>query len=611
MSIAYYRGTYKLSKTSCIKTGCSFVAGEGGPTGFCTNFPGVLSNREIKQLIKDEGITPYFNQAAMVKYFIYASNSWVGSDDAETYALKEAFADDHCLGGICWMWEHRAGMNEAEGSCIERATASDYIHNQMIHSVLCELRCQADRIMIWSIDFDKETGLGLGAGNEHKSPQSATINPMAHTTVSRGQTFTLGSGAATDVPRLLNNGNQNSPQGPGASKYIPLPPGFVPPRSFTDPDSVLIPANQPLPRETTIPEGIIFTEPFLIAPSSSLREGEGEDQASISSDLIWLPPEIWNDPNPQVQCFFPCIFVLPPYTSYTGTVDYPQVTVTESGMTKTTLTFPPLTVSSWAPNTIVVGGRAGCTTTASCTDVIDNRRTFTIDLSRSSAWPFGPPKSTATPCAWPTLTCTPGPGPDPGTGPIPTPRPIPILPPGDTKPKEEDEEEQEEICLLQQSFTRKVTRTVVITATSQFKTFKKPSKTSIETSTKTSTKQPEPTLNTPDWTQNKTIHMITTSDQFCEQNLKGKTITEDWNPGVIKLFNRIDNEVVNVEIIAFVEALPGCKWKVDVNKCKEVFRDIIDNCDTNGENRKQVGRWENNCLKWRLDPNANFPHAVL
>jgi len=29
------------------------------------------------------------------------------------------------------MWEHRADMNEAEGCCIERATASDHIQNQM------------------------------------------------------------------------------------------------------------------------------------------------------------------------------------------------------------------------------------------------------------------------------------------------------------------------------------------------------------------------------------------------------------------------------------------------------------------------------------------------
>ena len=36
---------------------------------------------------------------------------------------------------MCWMWEHRADRKEAEGCCIERATASDYIHNQMSKQV--------------------------------------------------------------------------------------------------------------------------------------------------------------------------------------------------------------------------------------------------------------------------------------------------------------------------------------------------------------------------------------------------------------------------------------------------------------------------------------------
>jgi len=35
----------------------------------------------------------------------------------------------------CWMWEHRADTNEAEGCYIERATASDCIHNQMSKQV--------------------------------------------------------------------------------------------------------------------------------------------------------------------------------------------------------------------------------------------------------------------------------------------------------------------------------------------------------------------------------------------------------------------------------------------------------------------------------------------
>jgi len=33
------------------------------------------------------------------------------------------------------MWEHRADRKEAEGCYIERATANDYIHNQMSKQV--------------------------------------------------------------------------------------------------------------------------------------------------------------------------------------------------------------------------------------------------------------------------------------------------------------------------------------------------------------------------------------------------------------------------------------------------------------------------------------------
>lgn len=275
MGIAYYGRTYTLSNPSCGSMGCSFVPGLGGAAGSCTNSAGVLSNREIKRIIKDEGITPYFNTTAMVKYFTYQGSSWVGYDDAETYALKEAFANDRCLGGI----------------------------------------------MIWSIDFDDETGFGVGDGNGYVSPESATIIPMGHTTVPAGQTFTVGNGAATDIPRLPNGGNQNTPQGPSNCQQcsffrlitstccgkggsvgnpvlipagvatpmnIPLPPGFIPPQSFRDPDGNVIPANQPLPRETIIPQGTVFTQPFVIGPGSSLRQGEGDDQNSNSSNLVWL-----------------------------------------------------------------------------------------------------------------------------------------------------------------------------------------------------------------------------------------------------------------------------------------------------------------------------------
>lgn len=194
MGIAYYGRSYKLADPSCGKMGCSFIPKQGGAPGQCTNSAGVMSNREIRQLIKDDGITPTLNETAMIKYFTYGGDSWIGYDDEETYAMKEAFANDRCLGGI----------------------------------------------MIWSIDFDAETG---GVGNE------------------------------------------------------------------------------------------------------------------TADGLIWIDPEIWEQPTPTVQCFFPCTMVLPPYPADKATtIDYPRLPVTTNGAVAGTLTFAPLTVSEYALSMMTVSG---------------------------------------------------------------------------------------------------------------------------------------------------------------------------------------------------------------------------------------------------------------
>jgi len=48
-------------------------------------------------MIKDDGITPYLNSTVMVKYFKYACDSWVGYDNAETFAMKDPYTNDRCL----------------------------------------------------------------------------------------------------------------------------------------------------------------------------------------------------------------------------------------------------------------------------------------------------------------------------------------------------------------------------------------------------------------------------------------------------------------------------------------------------------------------------------
>jgi len=52
--------------------------------------------------------------------------------------------------------------------------------------------------------------------------------------------------------------------------------------------------------------------------------------------------------------------------------------------------------------------------------------------------------------------------------------------------------------------------------------------------------------------------MIDIADKFCIKYLKDKTITEKCNPGKVECsYNRDDNEVVSVKILAFVEAKRG------------------------------------------------------
>lgn len=57
LRIARYGRTYKLSNPSCNKMGCCFVGAAAGALGECKRFAGILSNREIRQMTKDDGAT--------------------------------------------------------------------------------------------------------------------------------------------------------------------------------------------------------------------------------------------------------------------------------------------------------------------------------------------------------------------------------------------------------------------------------------------------------------------------------------------------------------------------------------------------------------------------
>ncbi|KAH7359750.1 hypothetical protein BKA66DRAFT_515085 [Pyrenochaeta sp. MPI-SDFR-AT-0127] len=395
---------YKLTVPSCDKMGCRFIGGEAGALGYCTIFPGVLSNREIRRMTKDDGIKPYLNETAM--------------DNAETYAMKEVYANDRCL----------------------------------------------------SIDFDDETGGGISLDNPnmYKSLESATIIPLSHTIVPASQKFTLGSGAATNMPRLLNGGNQNNPSGSVGNPILvpanvptpmdyPLPVGLVPNQPFKYPNGKAISANQTLPQETVITQGAVFTLLFLIGTGSPLYEGEGDGQNSTSPSLIWLTPDIWKDPNQQVQCFFPRTPVLPPWLSYTTTIDYPRITCTSSVIFSTTTSWPPVTYTTDGvikttrpPGTVGPdpmnhpgpppgpeptdssggGGTPPCLWPL-CPGPPPPLRLPSLTIS------WGPPKPTGTPCAYPALNYLP-PGNTQPLGPVVT----VVSEPDTTEPTQEGANEE-------------------------------------------------------------------------------------------------------------------------------------------------------------------------
>jgi GH18 family chitinase len=96
LGIPYYGRGYTLSNTSCTKIECPYL----GPSlpGNCTNSPGVLSLREIKEITKQRNLTPKQIPDEMI-YQITWNDQWMGYDDRDTIVMKMKWGDEHCLGG--------------------------------------------------------------------------------------------------------------------------------------------------------------------------------------------------------------------------------------------------------------------------------------------------------------------------------------------------------------------------------------------------------------------------------------------------------------------------------------------------------------------------------
>ena len=73
--LAYYGRGYTLADPSCSTLGCPF-SGPSKP-GPCTHYAGVMSLREIENIITEQNITPLLLPEAMMKQIVFG-DQWIG-----------------------------------------------------------------------------------------------------------------------------------------------------------------------------------------------------------------------------------------------------------------------------------------------------------------------------------------------------------------------------------------------------------------------------------------------------------------------------------------------------------------------------------------------------
>ncbi|RMD40214.1 hypothetical protein DV735_g4912, partial [Chaetothyriales sp. CBS 134920] len=101
MGLGFYGRAFQLQDPSCNKPGCNFKA--GATKGGCSGESGILSYREIMEIIKNKKIKPVHDKAAGVKYITWNTDQWVSYDDADTFKQKKDLAKDLGLGGyLIW-----------------------------------------------------------------------------------------------------------------------------------------------------------------------------------------------------------------------------------------------------------------------------------------------------------------------------------------------------------------------------------------------------------------------------------------------------------------------------------------------------------------------------
>jgi chitinase len=125
LGMGFYGRSFKLSDAKCWKPGCKFSGpGDKGP---CTKTGGVLSYKEIMDIIAATGAKPYDNDEAKVNYLVYGQNNRISYDDKKSFQAKIDFANDRGLNGLM-MWA--IDLDDAKHTALSALTGSPVSPNK-------------------------------------------------------------------------------------------------------------------------------------------------------------------------------------------------------------------------------------------------------------------------------------------------------------------------------------------------------------------------------------------------------------------------------------------------------------------------------------------------
>lgn len=335
------------------------------------------------------------------------------------------------------------------------------------------------------------------------------------------------------------------------------------------------------------------------------------------NQVYWINPNIWDMDEPTVWCEPPCNLKLPPWEKSTTQLNYPVVTTTGQGWTSK-ITQPPVKVTQWVMEALTIGEAganvAAVTGKARRDDVITTvKPTFTS----TPVWPQlvfvgGDGKGTTTrpespthpaPPEWPSKAIVVKKGaPSPLVGECYFYDPSCMgagwdgqwtFGPMDENPNDDpDVKGDGYVCPSPKEATENPEPTPTPTV--------KPPPPVIELEVGDPQKNVRDCYHVGQWTSHSRIQDA--ANHLCGA-IKAKGVV---GPGEIvkytSSYNYDPSELGAIRVDMSLQVKDGCEFKYTDFECDHYTKVPIDSCNCAGENGKQGGTVENNCYKWRIDP---------